>query len=85
MLGNRHYEVARFLKSIPLNEIFTITLIEPVAAIGNNVRKFSSKKIFSKQNSYKLYIYIDIYGIKLKSFELILCFFFFVQCRITNH
>ncbi|KAH7644101.1 pdz domain-containing protein gipc3 [Dermatophagoides farinae] len=38
MLGNRHYEVARFLKSIPLNEIFTITLIEPVAAIGNNVQ-----------------------------------------------
>lgn len=29
MVGCRHYEVARFLKNIPLNEIFRITLIEP--------------------------------------------------------
>ncbi|KPM04646.1 hypothetical protein QR98_0030970 [Sarcoptes scabiei] len=29
MLGKRHYEVAAYLKSIPLNEIFTITLVEP--------------------------------------------------------
>ncbi|KAH9424910.1 PDZ domain-containing protein gipc3 [Dermatophagoides pteronyssinus] len=38
MIGNRHYEVANFLKSIQLNEIFTITLIEPIAAMGNNVQ-----------------------------------------------
>ena len=32
MVGCRHYEVARFLKGIPLNEVFTITLIEPVSS-----------------------------------------------------
>lgn len=34
MAGCRHYKVARFLKSIPLDEVFTIELIEPVCHSG---------------------------------------------------
>ncbi|KAI2806349.1 PDZ domain-containing protein gipc1 [Blomia tropicalis] len=37
MVGCRHYEVARYLKLIPLDKIFTLTLIEPVSSTASSL------------------------------------------------
>lgn len=49
MIGLKHYEVANYLHSIPLNEIFTISLVEPIAWDNRNCfnfSQFSLKKTF---------------------------------------
>ncbi|UXI16223.1 Ig-like and fibronectin type-III domain-containing protein [Sarcoptes scabiei] len=51
MLGKRHYEVAAYLKSIPLNEIFTITLVEPVIRSSRSLRSDEIQNYFHRNYS----------------------------------
>ncbi|XKL61861.1 hypothetical protein PGB90_001694 [Kerria lacca] len=50
MVGRRHYEVAKLLKEIPKNSIFTLRLIEPLKAGFSNIELRSNIKRGKKSN-----------------------------------
>lgn len=57
-MGKRHYEVARLLKDIPTNSIFTLRLIEPMKSgfqgIGpRNRAKGGNKKTFTGKETLR--------------------------------
>lgn len=64
MVGCRHYEVARFLKNIPLNEIFRITLIEPkrsgYSKCEHCEHHFFGKLLTQSYNTFPLFTVSDI-------------------------
>lgn len=47
IVGTRHYEVARLLKDLPRDKPFTLKLVEPMKAFGeNDGRRLQHKKSF---------------------------------------
>ena len=47
IVGTRHYEVARMLKELPKDKMFTLKLVEPMKAFGESETPYRNISAFT--------------------------------------